>query len=1083
MRRSISRWPALSGVGVRACLLAMALPRAVLGQGPVPRPEHPRPDAHRDTWLNLNGTWQFALRDKPTDDPEAVTFDRKIVVPFPWQSRLSGVAAIRDGVGWYQRDITVPAQWKGQRVFLRFGAVDQEATVWLDGKRIGENKVAYIPFAFDVTEQIKWGRAQKLTVRAVDLGSTSYPKGKQQGWYTPSGGIWQTVWLEARPATYVDCFRILPDIKNGSATFEIDVCSRDGAGSATVSVGSESGQFPAVTAKANLTNGRGSARLTVRVPDPKLWHPDTPHLYPAVVEVKAGATTDAVRTYFGLREVTRAKWQDRPYEYILLNGEPIYLRTALDQSFNPEGVYTAPSDEFLRRDMEITKQAGMNGLRIHIKVDEPRRLYWADKLGVLILADIPNLGSKPPTNGKRCNWEDTWRGAIRRDFNHPCIIAWVLFNETWGIRHDATWDAWIEELYHRTRKLDPTRLCEDNSPCRYDHVITDINSWHFYINSYPRARLHIQNVVKNTRPGSGFNYVKGRKQGIEPLINSEYGGISAGGGDGDISWCIKYLTNELRLYPKICGYVYTELSDIEWEHNGVVNYDRSGKAYGYDAFCSGMTVADVFAADFVCMDIEPCPRRKPGEPLEVPLRFSHFGRQRIESARLTWQLDGVDRFGRPVQGLASGRYKFVPKQYDVMELPAIKAKLPSEQMVAALWCCVTASDGRVVARNYVNVDVIGEPQPRVEAPDPHTLAIRWDPLLEEVPCPPPVSPADTPSLEKRWVEKDGAVRYRITWPDGIKPSDVDRIVVTAELAARAGKEKYDWPGPKGNHNYPQTQDRKFPSDVEVVLAGQKIARMTLPDDPADARGVLSHAKGFDPGSYGYLKSIAVGGQTLQAVLKAVTAATSGDQARPIELTFRVAGDARHRRGVAVFGDRLGRYPVDPTLTIHTRRPHEIKPGLGSAPMRWLRVVPTADEGKHMWRYTTERPADRWFDSAFDDASWKTGRSGFGKPGTPGSRVFTKWETPDIWLRKTFELPDEPVVGPVILKFHHDEDMVVYLNGHVIQKRSGHLSGYTTRMLPPDTARRLRKGKNVLAVHCRQTRGGQFIDVGLSVLVR
>lgn len=963
----------LTVVGMAPWLAASSL----LAATPIPRPEHPRPDFQREAWLNLNGTWEFALRDDVTDDPSAVSFDKQIVVPFPWQSRLSGVAAVRDGVGWYRRQITVPAERKGQRVFLRFGAVDQEATVWLDGKRIGENKVVYVPVEFDITEHVTWGRSQTLIVRAVDLGKTTYPKGKQQDWYTPSGGIWQTVWLEFRPATYVETVQIRPDIKAGTAAFRIDVRSTGQAQSATVSVRSESNEFPSVTGNATLTGGKRSAQLIVRVPEPKLWHPDTPHLYQAVVEAKDGQVTDTVQTYFGLREVSRAKWQGRPYEYILLNGEPIYLRTALDQSFNPEGVYTAPSDAFLRRDMEITKQAGLNGLRIHIKVDEPRRLYWADKLGVLILADMPNLGSSPPQDGRRCNWEDTWQGAIRRDVNHPCIIAWVLFNETWGIRHDATWDAWIEELVHRTKELDPTRLCEDNSACQYDHVITDINSWHFYINSYQSARRHIENVVKQTYPGSNFNYVKGRKQHTEPLINSEYGGISAGGGDADVSWCIKYLTNELRLYPKICGYVYTELSDIEWEHNGIVNYDRTGKAYGYDAFCPGMSVADVFAADFVCMDVEPCPRRRPGEALEVPLKFSHFDRRRVKQAKLIWQLDGVDRFGKQHTALAHGQWSFEPKHYDVTDLKPIMAKMPAEQAVAALWCRVEAPDGRVMARNYINVDAIGDPQPRAEVPDAKTLVIRWDPLLDHITWPPQTSPPDPAHIEKRTAAKDQAIVYRIAWPGAIKLEDVERITFTAELASRAGGEKYDWPGPKGNHNYPQTQDRTFPCDIEVVLAGQTIARTTLPDDPADARGVLSHANGVDPGSYGYLKSFTVEGKTLQRVIEAILKSTSETNAaaatpnmRIVELTLRVPEAAESRRGIAVFGDRLGRYPVDPTLTIHTRTPHGVQAGQAGAPLKWLPIVPTALDGKSMWRYTTDKPDDNWRGLEFDDSTWK-----------------------------------------------------------------------------------------------------------------
>jgi len=253
-----------------ASLLVLCLLSDAPALAQVPRPEHPQPDFQRDNWLNLNGTWQFALLDEATDDPAAIEFDRTIVVPFPWQSRLSTVEVIRDGVGWYRREITVPPDWRGQRVFLRFGAVDQQATVWLDGQRIGEHRVAYVPFELDITEQVRWGQPQTLTVRAVDLGDRAYPKGKQQGWYTPTGGIWQTVWLEARPATYIHYFRYLPNVKTGTAEFETELRSAAGVGPATVTIRSQSDKFPPVTAEAKLRNGRGTVRLNVRVPEPKL---------------------------------------------------------------------------------------------------------------------------------------------------------------------------------------------------------------------------------------------------------------------------------------------------------------------------------------------------------------------------------------------------------------------------------------------------------------------------------------------------------------------------------------------------------------------------------------------------------------------------------------------------------------------------------------------------------------------------------------------------------------------------------------------------------------------------------------------
>ena len=242
-----------------------------------------------------------------------------------------------------------------------------------------------------------------------------------------------------------------------------------------------------------------------------------------------------------------------------MNGKPIFLSAALDQSFNPDGIYTAPDDEFLKRDMVITKTMGLNGLRIHIKPDEPRRLFWADRYGVLILQDMPNTWRQNARARKA--WEQTMREAIARDRNHPSIIAWVAFNETWGLgrpeeyKKDGDTQKWVGEMVQAIRTLDPTRLVEDNSPCNYDHVVnTDLNSWHFYIDNHEQARRHIENVVAETKPGSHFNYCPGLSQSSLPLINSEYGAVSAGGGDRDISWGLRDLTTQLRRHPKIQGY-------------------------------------------------------------------------------------------------------------------------------------------------------------------------------------------------------------------------------------------------------------------------------------------------------------------------------------------------------------------------------------------------------------------------------------------------------------------------------------------------------------------------------------------------
>jgi hypothetical protein len=276
-----------------------------------------------------------------------------------------------------------------------------------------------------------------------------------------------------------------------------------------------------------------------------------------------GPSADTVHTYFGLRTVSKGIWEDKPYEYVLLNGEPVYVRGALDQAFHPDGIHAYPSDEVIRGDVQAAKALGLNLLRCHIKINEPRYYYWCDRLGVLVMYDFPSASIYTPK--ARANWEHTFRAALERDYSHPSIIAWILFNETWGLeehRTPASW-RWVKEMFYLAKSLDRTRLVEDNSANLYDHVDTDINTWHFYIGDYDRARRHVERVVQQTHPGSSFNYVSNvyrhisesqeYTQRTQPLLNSEYGGLSAREGDKDVSYSFKFLTTELRRHDRICG--------------------------------------------------------------------------------------------------------------------------------------------------------------------------------------------------------------------------------------------------------------------------------------------------------------------------------------------------------------------------------------------------------------------------------------------------------------------------------------------------------------------------------------------------
>ncbi|MCX5759361.1 MAG: glycoside hydrolase family 2, partial [Candidatus Hydrogenedentes bacterium] len=505
-----------------------------------------------------------------------------------------------------------------RRVFLVFGAVDYQAKVWVNDALVAEHEGGYTPFEAEITALVKPGQTAKVTVRAYDVTDAETPTGKQTGWYTRTCGIWQTPYLEYRGLSYVRKARITPDIDKEQATFDCEIEAHD-AGTYTLDVHAVLGSRH-LTAKQSVPCRPGANKVQVVLPvhAPALWSPDSPSLYETRITLNRGnAVVDEVDTYFGMRKVGHGVYGDAGHEYILLNNKPIYLRGALHQSFNPKGVYTHPDDEFIRNDYAKAKEFGLNFLRLHIKMDEPRALYWADRLGVLLMCDMPNFNKNTPLSHKR--WENMLRAAIDRDYNHPAIFAWCDFNETWGIRdggYTPEVQQWVRDMYRLTKELDPTRLAEDNSPCTYDHTETDINSWHFYIDRYEAAAKHIANVVEQPVPGSEFNYAKGWKQGTAPLINSEYGGVGAGSGDRDVSWVFLFLTNLLRKYDKIGGYIYTELEDIEWEHNGFMNYDRSPKEFAYPA---GITLAQLQSDEFPVLDCPPYQRIDAHSPVRIPV--------------------------------------------------------------------------------------------------------------------------------------------------------------------------------------------------------------------------------------------------------------------------------------------------------------------------------------------------------------------------------------------------------------------------------------------------------------------------------
>ena len=892
----------------------------------VPRNEHPRPQFRRDAWLNLNGQWDFQFDPQNTGEksgwyvPGQIHFDQKIVVPFPWESELSRVARPDyKGVAWYHRQFDCPSRWQKKSVYLRFGAVDWKAKVWLNGKFLGEHEGGYTPFEFLLKNVKQTGN--DLVVEAIDFTNPSHPVGKQINWYTHTSGIWQTVWLEARDLhTFLQEAQFYPDIDRGGAKIQLSIANKGKPRTIRIRLLSPDGKFEPLQKNIQLGTGQTQAAFFLSVPNAKLWSPEHPNLYNLDIQLSEGKTVlDVVHSYFGLRKISNGFWDQKPYPYIFLNNKPLYLRGALDQSFTPEGIYTFPTDDAIRHDVEKAKEFGLNFLRIHIKIDDPRLYYWADRLGLLIMYDMPSTWRYD--SEARRTWELTAKAALRRDFDHPSIFAWVLFNETWGLHDPKTQNytpaiqGWVRKQVDFFKQADPTRLVEDNSPCNYDHVAnTEINSWHFYINDYSRAKRHIQKVVDKTYPGSAFNFIQGT-QGHQPLMNSEYGGISAGMGDQDISWCFKFLTNEIRRHDKIGGYIYTELMDIEWERNGYLNYDRTPKYFGYEAFFPGMKLADLNAPDFVGVDSPPCSTQKPKSLWRVPVFFSHFSGKAVSEAVLRWEFWGWDRFGTP-KTLGSGSHLFGPRSFSVVSADTLQIPLPDERCLCTLRLWVEDEQGTVLAKNYLNVDVSGTSLPRIEKVSAHSFVLRFSPgdFFEQH----WQAFENSPKAQKSKIAGLGAgfVSYRVAIPPDLPSDKIKRLEFLFEGASRAGHKKvnarfesYGWPRNKPE-DYPQTDITQWASDVTVFLNGIKIQTLHFPDDPADARGVLSHKARFQIGSYGYLTRLNIEGERLKNVLHHL-------ENRTLTIRFEVSPGVGSCGGFSLYGEKMGRFPVDPTLIFQT----------------------------------------------------------------------------------------------------------------------------------------------------------------------
>ncbi|HEX2915300.1 MAG TPA: glycoside hydrolase family 2 TIM barrel-domain containing protein [Chloroflexia bacterium] len=585
----------------------------------LPRPEYPRPDFVRSetSWLNLNGLWEFEFDDAEVGHREEWQdrphLNQSILVPFAYQSELSGIAdpGLHDHI-WYARQFNLPDDWKdSQKHFLlHFGAVDYYCKVWVNNRLMGEHRGGHVPFSFDISGALLQDELNRVVVYVEDTQSKFQPRGKQYWkpqselcFYTRTSGIWQTVWLEAVSTVHLNTLQIQSDIDKEELTLAIEATGNH--------LDEEIYWLHIQVNFENETAWQGDIGLVhdnnypslkfksiIPLPGAKLWTPETPHLYDLQLTLYQGnQEIDRVDSYFGMRKVSVENGQ------VLLNNKPYYLRMVLDQGYFPGGWLTASSDAALRRDVELAKAFGFNGARKHQKIEDPRWLYWADRLGLLVWGEMPSLYEWSQEAERP--FVEEWLQMLARDFNHPCIIAWVPFNESWGvsqISREVRQQEFVRKVTALTRDIDTMRLVIDNDGWEHQEGESDLLTIHDYtaegwdlVDRYSRFR---RDKLASSLPQVAERPImvdNGKYQG-EPVMFTEFGGISLIASDklkeaateGDWGYSNAASSEQLlQQYQGLiaaiadlgfsCGFCYTQLTDVEQEVNGLLTFDRRPK--------------------------------------------------------------------------------------------------------------------------------------------------------------------------------------------------------------------------------------------------------------------------------------------------------------------------------------------------------------------------------------------------------------------------------------------------------------------------------------------------------------------------
>jgi beta-galactosidase/beta-glucuronidase len=527
-----------------------------------PLPEYPRPQLARKRWLNLNGQWQFAAARPGQRPPFGRRLRETILVPFPMQSAISGIKRY-ERRSWYRRLFRVPRGWRGKHVELNFGAVTHKATVFVNGRRIGAHEGSYDSFAFDITRWLSRGQNELIVGVYDDVIEGGQPTGKQfptsvSAFFTASSGIWQTVWIEPVERTHVARLDMTPDLRRGRVLVTVHATRPRGA---TVLLRAREGRYAVARAK-----GRPGRQIVLRVRKPKLWSPERPFLYDLDIALRRGPRVlDRVESYFGMRSIAVRRRGGVPR--LVLNGRFVFQIGTLDQGYWPDGIYTAPTDKALAFDLKAEKGMGFNLVRKHVKVEPQRWYYHADRLGLLVWQDMPNMPvAKPVTEAAERQFERELRQMIDEHGSSPSIISWIPFNEGWG-QFD------VDRITNLTKRLDPSRLVNGNSGAAnccatIEPRAGDVRDTHTYPGPFAVEPDHRATVTGE------FGRLFARSAGHEWNARRQYPfSPTKQANEGLLRSLWAALRQQMRT-PGLSAAVFTEITDVEEELAGLLTFDR-----------------------------------------------------------------------------------------------------------------------------------------------------------------------------------------------------------------------------------------------------------------------------------------------------------------------------------------------------------------------------------------------------------------------------------------------------------------------------------------------------------------------------